>query len=135
MPTFAELRAKAEAAASSARESANSRIADYRGDKKPDPKPAYKPPPPRPAVKPPLPPQTSRPGAHVPHGYEVEESGEEEREVEESVKGSGGRAVNAALGNVIVQRVEGIDVLLRNKELFFQFMDQASIDPLGLYSI
>jgi hypothetical protein len=82
-----------------------------------------------------LPPQTSRPGAHVPHGYEVEESGEEEREVEESVKGSGGRAVNAALGNVIVQRVEGIDVLLRNKELFFQFMDQASIDPLGLYSI
>ncbi|PVG00813.1 hypothetical protein CPB86DRAFT_173873 [Serendipita vermifera] len=62
MPTFAELRAKAEAAANAAKENANSRIADYRGDKKPSNAPSsgplspnYKPPARRPSVKPPLP--------------------------------------------------------------------------------
>jgi hypothetical protein len=61
MPTFAELRARAEAAANAAKENANSRIADYRGDKKPAPpssgplSPNYKPPARRASVKPPLP--------------------------------------------------------------------------------
>ena len=81
MPTFAELRAKAEAAANSARDSANSRIADYRGDKKQE-KPTYKPPPPRPAFRPALPPPTSRP---KPAGYDVEQDAHDE-EVQPVVK-------------------------------------------------
>ena len=59
MPSFAELRAKAEAAAVSAKTTANSKLAAYRGDQPPS-KPVYTPPPPRPPVKPDIP-HTSRP--------------------------------------------------------------------------
>jgi hypothetical protein len=130
MPSFAELRAKAEAAASSAKETANSKIADYRGDKKQE-KPVYKVPPRRPAVKPPLPPDTSRPRVA---GYDVEETVPEEVEVEEPVHVENRKPVGrTALRALAVQGAsredqgKGIETLLKNKDLFFQFLDDVCI--------
>jgi hypothetical protein len=136
MPTFAELRAKAEAAANSAKESANSKISDYRGDKKPE-KPVYKPPPRRPAVKPPLPPDSSRPRPQnvapieevIEHeGYEVEDTHEDEDDLyaQQSPRASIARTSIASRDSQ--KNDAGIQVLLKDKDLFFQFMDEVSIN-------
>jgi hypothetical protein len=131
MPTFAELRAKAEAAANSAKESANSKLADYRGDKKPE-KPAYKPPPRRPLVKPPLPLESSRPkpqnaapaseeAQSYNMGYKVDSPIEDERIIPTQ---QSPRAQRSVARRESQKGEHGIQTLLQNKELFFGFMDE-----------
>ena len=133
---FAELRAKAEAAANSAKEAANAKMADYRGDKKPE-KPVYKPPPPRPLVKPSLPSDANRP-TKAAGGYDVEEPQPEEVEEEPVQVKEGNPVRRAALARTVVQDImdeendgKGIAILLQNKELFFQFLDDVCIHLLS----
>lgn len=97
MPTFAELRAKAEAAAQSAKETANHKLEHYRGEDKHE-APISKPPPRRPAVKPPIP-TASRP-----------------------VKGV---EENVAMDDGLTS--EGIETLIQNKAVFFQFLDEVRV--------
>lgn len=131
MPTFAELRAKAEAAANSAKESANSKLADYRGDKKPE-KPAYKPPPRRPLVKPPLPPDSSRPkpqnatpSSEETQGYNISYKADNPIEDERIIPTQQSPRASVAVASRERQKGEpGIQTLLQNKELFFRFMDE-----------
>ncbi|KAG8799131.1 hypothetical protein FRC17_007220 [Serendipita sp. 399] len=142
MPTFAELRAKAEAAAASAKETANAKVADYRGDKPPESKWAnYKPPPLRPATtttagasttaamnkRPPPPvPTTNRPGSSVVthrteqvQGYDVEvDSSRNDQRRQQSWEG------HTQVADVEEENSEGLRALLENKAAFFQFMDE-----------
>ncbi|KAG8829437.1 hypothetical protein FRC18_009318 [Serendipita sp. 400] len=139
MPTFAELRAKAEAAAVSAKETANSKVADYRGDKKPEQPESkwtnYKPPPLKPAGAstsmkrpPPVPSRASIPTPIVTRktqqvqGYEIEV--DDDTNTDEYDR----REVHRGKEHVHVAEVEeangGLKVLLEDKAAFFQFMDE-----------
>jgi hypothetical protein len=134
MPTFAELRAKAEAAANSAKESANSKLADYRGDKKPE-KPVYNPPPRRPLVKPPLPPDSSRPrpqyvapaseetqGYNT--GYKVDSTIEDRWIISMQQSPRASVAQRSVASRESQKDEPHIQTLLQNKEVFFRFMDE-----------
>lgn len=133
MPTFAELRARAEAAASNARDNANSKLVDYRGDKK-FRSPSYKVPPLRSPVKPPVPSgltcsklQESAPpvqqNQHM--GYcMVEDLAEESSK--RSAPNSRASMVRTINSEEHTSGDGGIDVLLKNKDLFFRFMDEVN---------
>lgn len=105
MPSVAELRAKAEAAANSAKSTAQTKLAAYRGDEKPA-KPVYKPPPPRSAVKPGVPIST-RP-----------------RTPDEDVDADGGAVGTTALVDDEADLSPEIQALIENKALFFEFLDE-----------
>ena len=106
MPSFAELRAKAEAAANSAKSTANSKLAAYRGDEQPAKPVASKPPPPRPTVKPDIP-HATRP--QTPDHHEVDEE-------------PGANADDTT--TLVADLSPEIQTLIRNKALFFEFLDE-----------
>jgi hypothetical protein len=116
MPSFAELRAKAEAAATAAKSTANSKLAAYRGDEQPA-KPVYKPPPRRPPVRPDVP-LATRP--RTPDG-EVDTDPQETRSPTHDT-------------SALVEIKEGtlgteIHALVENKALFFEFLDDVCTYP------
>ena len=123
MPSFAELRAKAEAAANSAKVTANSKLAAYRGDEQPA-KPVYKPPPPRPVVKPDVPLATRPRTPGVP-------------EDEEDEAGTKTEAIDSTttLMDDKADLSPEIQTLIKNKLLFFEFLDEVCtymcLAPLG----
>jgi len=105
MPSFAELRAKAEAAANSAKSTANSKLAAYRGDEQQQQpaKPVYNPPRPRPTVKPDIP-QATRPPA--PDHEQADTQADDTTALVES------------------DLSPEIQTLINNKALFFEFLDE-----------
>lgn len=109
MPSFAELRAKAEAAANSAKSTANSKLAAYRGDEQPAKPVAYKPPPPRPAMKPDIP-HATRPLTPDHH---------EHHEID---KDAGANADDTT--TLVADLSPEIQTLIKNKALFFEFLDE-----------
>ena len=110
MPSVAELRAKAEAAAKSAKSTAESKLAAYRGDEQPA-KPVYKPPPPRPVVKPDIP-LSTRP-----------------RTPDDDVDAESGAIGTTAPVGDEADMSPGILALIENKELFFEFLDEVCTKP------
>lgn len=109
MPSVSELRAKAEAAANSAKSAAQSKLAAHRGDDKPA-KPVYKPPPPRPAVKPDVPLSTRpRPRPRAPADDAEAESGAISTTTPVDDKADLSPPIQA---------------LIENKVLFFEFLDE-----------
>lgn len=108
MPSFAELRAKAEAAAATAKQTATTRLEQYRGEEpkekeKEVPKVIGK----RPVVKPQLPTNSTRPAPQaVGHSSRDDEEDEDEE-----------------LG-------DGIMTIIHNKELFFRYLDEVRFSPL-----
>ena len=110
MPSFAELRAKAEAAANSAKSTANSKLAAYRGDEQPaKPQVVYKPPPPRPIVKPDIP-HATRP---LTPDHEVNTDTAADADADDTAT----LVADLSLSPEI-QR------LIKNKALFFEFLDE-----------
>ena len=106
MPSFAELRAKAEAAAISAKSTANSRLAAYRAGEQPAKPVVYKPPPPRPTVKPDVP-HATRPRDEVgkePGAYADPDPDD--------------------TTTLVADLSPEIQTLIKNKALFFEFLDE-----------
>ena len=114
MPSFAELRAKAEAAANSAKSTANSKLAAYRGDEQPTkPLAAYKPPPPRPVVKPDIP-HATRP---LTPDHEVDTDTIADADTDTDAEGTTTLVTDLSLS-------PEIQALIKNKVLFFEFLDE-----------
>ena len=112
MPSFAELRAKAEAAAISAKSTANSKLAAYRGDEQPTkPRVAYKPPPPRPIVKPDIP-RATRP-LTPDHEVDMDPTADAEAEADDTTTLVADLSLSPE-----------IQTLIKNKALFFEFLDE-----------
>ena len=112
MPSFAELRAKAEAAANSAKSTANSKLAAYRGDEQPTkPQVVYKPPPPRPIVKPDIP-HATRP-LTPDHEVDTDTAADADTDADDTAT----LVADLSLSPEI-QR------LIKNKALFFEFLDE-----------
>ncbi len=110
MPSFAELRAKAEAAANSAKSTANSKLAAYRRDEQPAKPPVvYKPPPPRPIVKPAIPHATRL----LTPDHEVDTEPGADADADDTITLVADLSLSPE-----------IQTLINNKALFFEFLDE-----------
>ena len=119
MPSFAELRAKAEAAANSAKSTASSKLAAYRGDEQPaKPQVVYKPPPPRPTVKPDIP-HATRP---VTPDHEVDTEASADADADADTDDTTTLVADLTLS-------PEIQTLIKNKALFFEFLDEVQYLP------
>jgi hypothetical protein len=110
MPSFAELRAKAETAANSAKSTANSKLAAYRAGEQPAKPVVYKPPPPRPTVKPNVP-HATRPLTPDHHEVDKEAGANTDADADDTI-------------TLVADLSPEIQTLIKNKALFFEFLDE-----------